>query len=109
LQAYLAGRISKEQFLKMLSFHGQTHQICFCTMRSLLVLSKKPDDSVFDIENIAEKIVEQMKIEKDIDAIRAADMFYTSKTFAKLADKTTLFYKKDWNEIYKLLLYELNI
>jgi hypothetical protein len=93
----------------MLVYHGSYTVIDEIDMRSLLVLYKKPDNSIFDMEDIAEKIVEQIKIEKNIDVIQAADMFYTSQTSAKLADKTTLFYKKDWNEIYKLLLNEWNI
>jgi hypothetical protein len=39
---------------------------------------------------------------------KAADIFYTSKIFSSLSDKTTELYKKDWQEIYQLLKDEVN-
>ena len=35
LRFYLKGEISKEKFLEMLTYHEETHQICFCTLNSL--------------------------------------------------------------------------
>jgi hypothetical protein len=34
-------------------------------------------------------------------------MFYNSETFAQLADESTEFYKKPWQEIYEMLKQEL--
>ncbi|GHT41687.1 hypothetical protein AGMMS49965_11890 [Bacteroidia bacterium] len=103
LRAYLAGKISKEKFLKMLSRHEPTHQICFCTMRSLLVVNKEMSDSIFDMEDIAESLVEQMMLDLQIDEEKAADLFYSSATFTKLADTETKLYEKTWQEIYQML------
>jgi hypothetical protein len=35
---YLDGIVLKEDFLQELSFYKKTHQICFCTVKSLLLL-----------------------------------------------------------------------
>ena len=39
----------------------------------------------------------------------ASKIYYKSKTYTKLADETTGFYKKSWQEIYKMLKIELKI
>jgi len=39
--------------------------------------------------------------------MKAADLFYTSKTFVQLTDETTKLYQKTWQEIYELLKVEL--
>jgi hypothetical protein len=109
LTRYLNGKISKEKFLKMLSYHGPTHQICFCTMRSLLVLEKEPDDRLFMIEDIAEQIVEQLMSDNTINETQAAEFLYMSATFTRLADKNTELYKQQWEEIYTMLKKELEI
>ena len=107
LTRYLEGSISKEKFLKMLSYHEPTHQICFCTMRSLLVLNRKHDDNVFKIEDIAEQIVEQLTLTQQIDENNAADIFYESATFTRLVDKNSELYIQPWQEIYEMLKTEL--
>ena len=33
LRQFLNGRVSREQFLKELSYHEETRQICFCTLK----------------------------------------------------------------------------
>jgi hypothetical protein len=43
-----------------------------------------------------------------INEMEASDKYYTSNTYAQLANETTEFYKKDWIEIYELLKQELN-
>ena len=43
------------------------------------------------------------KIDKRIDESQASDLFYTSKTFARLADESTGLYKQPWQEIYAML------
>ena len=46
-------------------------------------------------------------IDLNIDEKQTADIFYTSKTFVTLSDKSTEFYKKTWQEIYEMLKIEL--
>jgi hypothetical protein len=107
LKNYLRGKISKEGFLNKLKYHEETHQICFCSLVSLQTLDRTDDTSVWEIEHIGESIVEALMLDRNIDEIAAADLFYTSDIFAQLADSNTSFYQKPWTEIYQLLQQEL--
>jgi predicted RNA-binding protein YlxR (DUF448 family) len=106
---YLRGKISKEDFLEMLK-HSENHQICFCTMNSLQMLEyvENPKDIEYEVSEIGEPLLEQFVMDFDINEETAADKFYSSKTFAKLADESTEFYRKSWQEIYELLKQELH-
>jgi predicted RNA-binding protein YlxR (DUF448 family) len=106
---YLRGKISKENFLEMLK-HSENHQICFCTVNSLQMLEyvENPKDIEYEVSEIGESLLEQFVMDFDIDEETAADRFFSSKTFAKLADESTEFYKKEWQEVYELLKQELN-
>jgi len=106
---YLRGKISKKDFLEMLK-HSDNHQICFCTVNSLQMLEyvENPKDIEYEVSEIGEPLLEQLVIDFDINEEVAADKFYSSKTFSKLADESTELYKKTWQEIYELLKQELN-
>jgi len=106
---YLKGKISKQQFLEELKFVKETHQICFCTGRSLQMLSciENPKDIDYELSEIGESLLEQFMLDFNFDEEKAADLFFSSETFGKLADETTGLYKEKWTEIYKLLLNEL--
>jgi len=56
---------------------------------------------------ISEDILNNLVNEKGIDANTATDLFFSSKTFCNIADGTTDSYKRDWKDIYKILLDEL--
>jgi hypothetical protein len=107
IQDYIDGIISKEKFLNDL-IYLPSHQICFCTIQSLqaLTLSKPIINS--KIRHIGNDVLQALMTDYGINEIEAADKYYTSKTYTKLADEVTEFYKKDWTEIYKLLKQELN-
>ncbi|MDR1653752.1 MAG: DUF3990 domain-containing protein [Prevotellaceae bacterium] len=106
---YVKGKISKEQFLKDLKHRTPTHQICFCTLQSLQALEfDKGEVDVLAIK-IEKNILQQIIIDLKIDEMQAADLFYNSKTFEKLANETTEFYKRSWQEIYELLKKEIKI
>ena len=109
LRFYLKGKISKEKFLKMLTFHEDTHQICFCTLNSLQAIERIDDSPSIDVIMLSEPIIEALMVEKNIDEKTASDIFYLSNTFAQLSDKSTGFYLKTWKEIYEFLKKELNI
>ena len=106
---YLAGKVSKQDFLDELKFIRDTHQICFCTTRSLQMLDhvENTEDISYEISEIGEKVVEKLMIEREIDELQATDLFYKSKIFTQLAEKSTKFYEKSWQEIYELLKKEL--
>jgi hypothetical protein len=100
---YLSGDVSKDVFLTELKFKKPMHQICFCTTASLQMLSsvEKANDS--KILQIDDMIVEQLMFDNQIDETHAIDLFYNSKTFEKLSDKSTNFHQKSWQEIYEIL------
>jgi len=109
IMRYIDGAISREVFFKMLRHDvAPTHQICFCTADSLLMLKLKDDNFVkYEVSEISEPVLEQLMLDLDIDEEKATDLFFSSKTFGKLADESTEFYKKTWIEIYELLKQEL--
>ena len=106
---YLAGIVSKVDFLKELVHHKPTHQICLCTVRSLQMI--EPIDKMYyiNVKHISRPIIEQLVIEQNLEKYAAADIIYNSKTFSQLSDKTTGLYQKRWSEIYDMLKIELNL
>jgi hypothetical protein len=108
IKKYLKGGISKQQFLEELKFVRETHQICFCTGRSLQMLDyvEKTKDIEYEIAEISEPLIEKFILDFNIDEETATDKFFSSNTFAKLADEAIELYKKTWQEIYELLKQE---
>jgi hypothetical protein len=107
LRFYLKGKIPKEKFLNMLTYHEETHQICFCTLNSLQAIEIMGDNPTMDIAYISEPLLEALMLNKNIDEKTAEDVFYTSQTFVNLSDTTTGLYTKPWQEIYEMLKREL--
>jgi AraC-like DNA-binding protein len=108
LQYYLNGKISKNDFLKELTYYEETHQICFCTIASLQALKYVDRDSTIYIEQISENILSRIVQDKKIAVDLASDVFYSSKTFAYITNKKLEHNKYDWQEIYKMLQEELD-
>ncbi|GHV48972.1 hypothetical protein FACS1894181_06310 [Bacteroidia bacterium] len=104
---YLNGLISKVDFLEELKWHEETHQICFCTVKSLLALQHSDKKQVSTFAHIGEPLVEQLMLDLQIDEEKAADKFYSSATFGRLANIETKLYEKPWQEIYQMLKQEL--
>ncbi len=104
---YIDGIISKEQFLNDL-IHLPSHQICFCTMQSLQALTTSKPILNSKIHHISSDVLQALMTNYGINEMEATDKYYTSNTYAKLAEEATGFYKKDWTEIYELLKQELN-
>jgi hypothetical protein len=108
LKYYLTGKIPKNDFLKELTYHEETHQICFCTIASLQALKYLDKKLTLYIEQISENILNSIINDKNIDLDSASDIFYSSKTFADITDKKQDHYKQDWREIYKMFQKEIN-
>lgn len=109
IKKYLRGSISRQDFLEDLKFIKPTHQICFCTGRSLQMLDyvEKAKDVEYEIAEIGEPLIKQLIIDFNIDEEIATDTFFSSDTFEKLANESTAYYKKTWREIYEILKQEL--
>jgi hypothetical protein len=76
----LKGKIPKEVFLDELRHHEETHQICFCTPRALMMLENTTDtkiDYLFNIEDIGESIIEKLMLNYGFDEETAADKFFS--------------------------------
>ena len=106
---YMVGKVSKEQFLEELKFKRPSHQICFCTVKSLQMLNLLHNDADGKIIHIDDDIVETLMVDFGWTDKQATDVYYASKTWSRLIDETTGLYKKTWKEIYRLLLQELKL
>jgi hypothetical protein len=108
LRQFLRGRISREKFLEELLYHEETHQICFCTLKSLQLLELFPNETVWNIEEIGEALLEALMLDNNIDEIKAANLFYSSGVFVRLENEADGLCKRPWQEIYEMLKKELN-
>jgi hypothetical protein len=108
LQYYLNGKILKKDFLKELTYHEETHQICFCTIASLQALKCIDKELTIYIEQISENILAKIIKDKNIDVDSASDLFFSSKTFIDVTNKKSDCYKRNWQDIYKFLQDELD-
>ena len=108
LQRFLDGIITRQQFFTGLKHPKPSHQICFCTVSSLQMLKMTDHKIIINIEDVGEKVVEMLISDFGKLGKEASDIFYSSKTFAKLSDYNTRFFAKPWQEIYELLKIELN-
>jgi len=109
LTKYLQGKIEKEVFLKELTYHESTHQICFCTMKSLLCLEHKDKTFALHLADIGESVLEKIIIDHQIDESKAYELFFGSNMFSQLSDISTQYYRKPWQEIYEMLKKELKM
>jgi hypothetical protein len=105
IDTYLAGKITKEDFLTELKYHKPTHQIAFCTLESLQML-EKINKNIF-VNDIDDAVTQSLVYEHDMNEQQAIDIYFQSKTYGKLIDENTELYKKTWQEIYELLKFEL--
>jgi hypothetical protein len=107
LNTYLKGFLSKEAFLEELKFFRRTHQICFCTQRSLQALErvrKKKFTGGMD-----EAIPQSLVADYNFSERQAIDAYFESQTYKALIDESTGLYQKLWTDVYQLLLRELNL
>ncbi len=110
INRYLDGYISRSDFFEQLSkYPAPSHQICFCTINSLRMLKKNNNQCIVKIEDISELIVEKLVLDFDVNEQLATEKYFSSETFAKLSDYSSDFHKKDWIDIYKLLILELKL
>jgi len=103
---YLEGHISKSDFLEELKFHRPTHQICFCTHRSLQALEHVEKKH---IPRIDDTLIEALIMDYNMVEEKAIDLYFDSNTYARLIDENNEFYLQPWIEIYEYLLQELKL
>ena len=104
---YLRGEISKKDFLEELKFHRPTHQICFCTVESLQMLTRTFKKAESEIVNIDDAITQALIVELGMTEKDAIDLYFSSLTYKQLVDETTGLYQKPWTTVYQQLLQEI--
>ena len=109
ISLYLDGVITKADFMDELKWHENTHQICFCTLKSLLTLQQTDRKQISLLAHIGEPIVEKLVTDFNLDEQTATDKFFSSNIFSILSDTETKLYEKSWTEIYELLLNEKKV
>jgi len=107
---YLKGGISKTDFLEDLRFkHSVSHQIAFCTEKSLVMLTKSWNKIDLNEFAIDEAILQSLVVDFELNEQQAIDFYFQSNTYNVLIDETTKLYEKPWTEIYRLLLAQLTL
>jgi len=107
-EEYLSGEISEDVFFERLKFKRDiSHQICFCTLKSLETIERISLKAYFKIERTGEAITNYLQIKDFLPEEEAQDLYYSSETFKKVTDETTELYKKPWLEIYNMLKLEI--
>jgi hypothetical protein len=104
---YQKGKITIEQLIKKLTYKEPTHQICFCTHRSLWALELVEDDTYFDMEEISDAIIEAITVEDKMETLVAVRRFCSSDTYAQLFNPDTELYSRTWEEVYSLFRKEI--
>jgi hypothetical protein len=107
IQHYLEGAIPRETFLEELKFFKHTHQICFCTQRSLQALEQIHKRTFTGIIN--DEITQSLVLDYNLSERQAIDVYFESQTYRMLNDESTGLYQKPWTETYQLLLSELKL
>ena len=106
--AYLAGKVSKADFLEELKFkHQPSHQIAFCTLVSLQMLEWVKTKSDLSLFNIDDTITQFLVRDYGMSEEKAVDMYFDSNTYQQLTDETTGLYQESCDKIYDLLKREI--
>ncbi|MDR0892107.1 MAG: DUF3990 domain-containing protein [Mediterranea sp.] len=103
---YLQGTVSRTTFLQELSYHRPTHQICFCSLKSLQVLVPIGITPSVAIKEIIRPVIETLVKEKGISWANATDILWNSNIFKTIVQKGDGKIEMTWEKVYKLLLSE---
>ena len=101
IKHYRNGKISVGQLLQRLRFREQTHQICFCTLKSLFALEQSGYDDIYNTEEITNTIVEALIADYDMDEKAAIDTLYQTDVYVRLADMNSGFHAKSDSKFTK--------
>jgi predicted RNA-binding protein YlxR (DUF448 family) len=106
---YISGGITQEQFLSELAFRTPSHQMCFCTPLSLSVLITQKQKTQNHLARVDNDIVNILMKGHGFNETEAMDFYYSSQTFAQLADEGAKLHNKPWQEIYAMLKREMEM
>jgi hypothetical protein len=101
---YLEGKISKKTFFADLAQFPDSHQICFCTVKSLHSIQRvKSKSANYEIRKIGMAIVAHLVDDHGLTECDAEDLYFTSDVYARLSDENAKLFEKPWEEIYEML------
>jgi len=107
---YLEGGITKIEFLEELKFkHSVSHQIAFCTQKSLQMIKKAFSKAELNEMTIDDAIIQSLIVDYNMNDYQAIDNYFNSKIYSLLIDENTKYYEKLWQEIYEMLKKELKL
>jgi hypothetical protein len=101
IDAYLDGLISRNDFLEEMKFKKATHQICFCTMRSLQYLQligAKPDGLFYMTDD---KVVQELIVSDGCTEQEATDLYFSSTTYKDFTEGRLN--GTSWQKIYEIV------
>jgi len=99
--------ISREDLLEELKFKSVTHQVCFCTEKSLDSISRINLRPLSKIEHIGISLMCHLMANDSLSVIDSQELYYNSETYKKVYDESTELYLKPWQEIYDMLKEEI--
>ena len=110
IAVYIAGGITKPEFIEELKFkHTISHQIAFCTQKSLQMLKKAFSKVDLNEMTIDDAITQSLVTDFEMNDYKAVDTYFNSKTYSLLIDENTKYFEKSWQDIYELLKKELKL
>jgi len=105
---YLEGGLTKNEFIEELKFkHSVSHQIAFCTKKSLQMIKKAFSKVDLNEMTIDDAITQSLIIDFKMSDIQAIDTYFNSNIYSRLIDESTELYQKSWQELYEMLKLEL--
>jgi len=106
---YLKNEMPEEEFFEGLKFvdADDSHQICFCTEKSLDTITRINLKAFHKIESIGVVITDSLVKNHGFSEAEAQDFYYNSEICEKVSDETTELYNKPWQEIYDMLKKEI--
>jgi len=103
ISRYIRGNISKADFFEDLAQYPESHQICFCTSKSLGEIERINLLALCNIEDIGQFIVTELMNDYNLAELEAEDLYFTSDTYARLCDESTGLFEKPSRELYEML------
>jgi len=99
---YESGIISAQEFLEMLQYEN-SHQICFCTQKSLDTIEAVSYEEYHKIKDVGLSVVYYLQMNDGMSEEDAQNFYYESETCRQLSSEDTGLYMKSWEEIYDML------
>ena len=103
ISRYLRGKISRDEFFDDLTKYPESHQICFCTGKSLVELERVDLLALCDIEDIGKSVITCLMDDYGLPELESEDLYFSSDVYAELSDESTKLYEKPWREVYEML------